>query len=324
MHFDPGSRRPHGAEGPASTWGRLRLGERIGEGAFGQVFRAFDLIDEREVALKLMRPRPPGDRPGARARREYINLAKVHHPNVVEAYGVATNGRRSGLWMELVYGATLGQLLRTRGRFSAEEAAFVGQELCRALAAVHAAGLVHADVKVHNVMQAHCGRTVLMDFGASLPRMATWSQYRRLTGTLVCLAPEVLRGGKPSVAADVYSLGVLLFQLVTGSYPVDGSSFGELARAHACGYARRLEHLNPDLPDAFIEAVDGALADVGRRHRSADEMGALLSRVVPSIPSVSGTAVAPMSMSLPLELGNATTRSAVWMSRADIGAVPLR
>ena len=264
-------------EAPLSTWGRLKLGERIGAGAFGDVYRAFDPLDGREVALKLMRRRAPGDRPGARALREYRNLTKVHHTNVVEAYGVGTNDRRAGMWMERVHGMTLKQILRVRGPFTAEDAAFVGQELCGALTAVHAAGLVHADVKAQNVMQAPCGRTVLMDFGASLASKG--SRRGRVTGTLVYLAPEVLKGGRPSIAADVYSLGVLLFQLVTGGYPVDGSSFDEFARAHAYGCVRRLKLLNADLPDAFVEAVDGALEDVSRRYRSADEMRVALSRV---------------------------------------------
>jgi serine/threonine protein kinase len=297
----------------------LQLGERIGEGAFGEVYRAFDPVIEREVALKLMRRRPSGERPGARALREYRNLAKVHHRNVVEAYGVAAEGGRPGLWMELVCGATLAQMLRACSRFTGDEAAFVGQELCRALAAVHAAGLIHADVKAQNVMQVPGGRTVLMDFGASLRQAATGSRRRRLTGTLVYLAPEVLRGGKQSIAADIYSLGVLLFQLVTGRYPVDGSSFDELARAHACGCTGRLTRLNPALPDAFVEAVEGALEDISRRYRSADELGATLSRVVSAVPSVTvarqHTVAAPMSMSFPLAFSNTTTRSGGWMTR---------
>ncbi|HET7219503.1 MAG TPA: serine/threonine-protein kinase [Vicinamibacterales bacterium] len=302
-----------------SAWGRLKVGETIGEGAFGEVYRAFDPVGGCDVALKLMRPRPTGDRPRTRALREYRNLAKVHHPNVVEAYGVGVEGRRAGLWMELVRGATLAQMLQTRGPFTGEEAAFVGQALCRALAAVHAAGLVHADVKVQNVMQAECGRTVLMDFGASLRHTATRTRRARLTGTLVYLAPEVLSGGRPSIAADIYSLGVLLFLLVTGRYPVYGSSFAELARAHAYGCVWRLKRLNPDVPDAFAEAVEGALEDISRRYRSAAEMGAALSAVVPAVPAFTvtrqDTAVAPVVVSFPLAFGNTTTRSGEWATR---------
>lgn len=312
-------RRSGRDESPLSTWGRLKVGERIGKGAFGDVYRAFDPVVGRDVALKLMRRRGSGDRPGARALREYRNLAKVHHSNIVEAYGVGTDGRRAGMWMELVRGVTVAQMLRVRGPFTGEEAAFVGQELCRALTAVHAAGLVHADVKAQNVMQARCGRTVLMDFGASLGHTAAKSRRGRLTGTLVCLAPEVLKGGRPSIAADIYSLGVLLFQLVTGGYPVDGSSLDELARAHAYGCGGRLRYLNAGLPDAFVEAVDSALEDVSRRYHSVDEMGAVLSRVVPTAPAFTvarqGTVAAPVAMAFPVAFGATTTRSGGWATR---------
>jgi serine/threonine protein kinase len=310
---DSACRRSGRDEGALSTWGRLKVGERIGKGAFGDVYRAFDSVEGRDVALKLMRRRASGDRPGARALREYRNLAKVHHPNVVEAYGVGTDRRRPGMWMELVRGVTLAQMLCIRGPFTGEEAAVVGQELCRALTAVHAAGLVHADVKAQNVMHAPCGRTVLMDFGSSLGRTTGGSRRGRLTGTLVYLAPEVLMGGRPSIATDIYSLGVLLFQLVTGGYPADGSSLDELVRAHAYGCVWRLKHLNADLPDALVEAVDGALEDVGRRFHSADEMRAVLSGVVPTAPALTlalqGTVAAPAAITFPLAFGTTTARS---------------
>jgi serine/threonine-protein kinase len=267
----------------------MQVIERIGDGAFGDVYRAFDPERLREVALKLMRSGVSRDRPSARALREYRNLAKVCHPNVVAVYGVETGSRRAGLWMELIRGVSLGQLLRTRGPFTAEEAAFVGQELCRALAAVHAAGLVHGDIKAQNVMREDTGRIVLMDFGASLGTRATNARLGRLTGTLVYLAPEVLNGGKPTIASDIYSLGVLLFQLVTGDYPVEGFSIRELRRAHARRRGWRLKAYGAALPEAFVEAVEGALADADARFKAADDLYAALSRVRATVPSLTPT-----------------------------------
>ena len=128
--------------------------------------------------------------------------------------------------MELIRGQTLTQILSGYGTFSASEATIIGQEVCRALAAVHAAGIVHKDLKAQNVMRESGGRFVLMDFGAG--------------GTPVYLAPEVLSGAEATVASDIYALGVLLFYLVTRKYPASGASLDDLRQAHARGERRRL------------------------------------------------------------------------------------
>ena len=125
-------------------------------------------------------------------------LARVRHPSVVCVHGADMHDGRAGLWMELVRGRTLAQLVAANGLFGPREAAGIGQDLCRALAAVHAEHLVHRDVKAQNVMRGLAGgRIVLMDFGAS--------------HTPLYLAPEVLAGGRDTVASDLDALGVLLY-----------------------------------------------------------------------------------------------------------------
>lgn len=269
---------------PAPTWGHLSLLERLGGGAFGEVYRAFDPRLRREVALKILRAGVAIEELRTRVMRESRNLAKVQHPNVVAIHGAQAGVRRTGFWMELIRGTTLAHALRTQGPFAAEEAAVVGRELCRAVSAVHDAGLVHGDIKAQNVMRQDSGRVVLMDFGSSQSQDQTRRVGEQLTGTLHYLAPEVLNGGAPSVAADIYSLGVLLFHLVTGDYPVLAASIEELKQAHANGRVRRLTAFHCLLPQAFVTAVDGATSHVDSRFRTATELLTALTQVRPPLP----------------------------------------
>ena len=240
------------------------------------------------MALKVLRPGISSEPPQVRVIRESRNLGRVQHPNVVALYGARASVRRVGFWMELIRGTTLTQLLRAHGPFTAEQAAIIGCELCRALAAVHDAGVVHGDVKAQNVMREEGGRVVLMDFGSSRCPEQHRTGLERLTGTPAYLAPEVLNGSEPSVASDTYSLGVLLFHLVTGDYPVQGESVDEISRAHASQSVRRLTDLRGGLPDAFLRGVDGALSPADSRSRNTIELLAVLRQVRIS-PSVDGS-----------------------------------
>jgi len=151
-------------EGP--RWGRLVLLDRIGAGTSCEVHRAFDTDLHRHVALKLLHADGPATRAAHdRILQEARRLARVRHRNVVQVFGAEQHLERVGLWMELVEGESLDQIVRTRGAFGAREAAGIGQDVCAALAAVHAAGLLHRDVKAQNVLRESGGRIVLMDFG---------------------------------------------------------------------------------------------------------------------------------------------------------------
>ena len=153
------------AEQPDS-WGHLRVLERIGRGSFGEVFRAWDTRLDREVALKLLPARAATGRERAvSVIEEGRLLARVRHPNVVTIFGAERIGGRIGLWMELVRGRSLEQILDGGNLFTVADGIDVGVELCRAISAVHGAGLLHRDIKTHNVMLADDGRLVLMDFG---------------------------------------------------------------------------------------------------------------------------------------------------------------
>jgi serine/threonine protein kinase/tetratricopeptide (TPR) repeat protein len=253
-----------------TTWGHLSVHARLASGAFGRIYRAHDPQLNREVALKLLHGDVPVIRSVDHLLAEARTLAKVHHPNVVTVYGADIRDGRAGLWMELVDGQTLEAWLRANGAMGRGEVSAVGIDLCRALAAVHAAGLVHGDVKAQNVMREQGGRIVLMDFGAGRVQGA---DAHGVTGTPMYLAPEVLAGEPPTPRSDLYSLGVLLFHLLTAGYPYAGEDLDSLRAAHADGIRTWLRDLRPDLPDRLVQSIERAIdADPARRFATAGAM----------------------------------------------------
>jgi eukaryotic-like serine/threonine-protein kinase len=220
---------------PGTHWGGLQIIERIGRGTSGQVYRARDPRLDREVALKLLH-----DSGGATGYadplavvREARMLARVRHANVAAVYGANHADGCVGIWMELVEGRTLEEELRESGAISAADAIAIGRDLCRALDAVHRAGLLHRDVKAQNVMRdRRDGRIVLTDFSAGRERTDRPLAERALPGTVagspLYIAPEILGGTPASEQSDLYSLGVLLFRVVTGRFPVEGDSLAAM------------------------------------------------------------------------------------------------
>jgi len=253
-----------------ATWGHLSIASRLASGAFGQIYRAHDSQLNRPVALKLLRRDIALVRPVDRLLDEARTLAQVDHPNVVTVHGADVRDGRAGLWMELVDGQTLEAWLGAHGPMGAREVASIGMDLCGALAAVHSKGLVHGDVKAQNVMREKRGRIVLMDFGAG---RAQGVEAIGVAGTPMYLAPEVLAGAPPTAQSDLYSLGILLFHLLTGSYPYSAIDIDSLRTAHADGVRTWLRDLRPDLPHALVESIERAIdPDPARRFATAGAM----------------------------------------------------
>ncbi|HXX17134.1 MAG TPA: tetratricopeptide repeat protein, partial [Candidatus Eremiobacteraceae bacterium] len=196
-------------------WGDFQLLQRLGQGGFGEVYRAWDPMLEREVALKFLLHRGLNpDQEYATIISEARAIARVRHPNIVSVYGIDRREGRFGFWSDFVRGQTLAHIVATSGPLSSAEVAEIGTALCDALTAVHQGGLLHRDIKASNAMRDENGRVLLMDFGLSHELQHGIGSV----GTPEYMAPELLAGGTPSVQTDVYAMGVLLLFLCTGQY----------------------------------------------------------------------------------------------------------
>ncbi|BCS34847.1 hypothetical protein TBR22_A40730 [Luteitalea sp. TBR-22] len=262
-----------------TRWGPLDVIAHLARGAHGDVYLARDRSLQRDVALKLLRD-PARHDADQSSHSEGIRLARVRHPNVVTVHGADRIDGRTGLWMELVDGETLHHRLAAGGPLPASDVVATGVAVCAGLSAIHAAGLVHGDVKAQNVMRDRTGRIILMDLGAG--RRSTESPSA-LQGTPLYLAPEVLQGASPTAASDIYAVGVLLHVLATGTYPIEGDSLEALQSAH-----RRRERsavADERLPGGLASVIDRAMAlRPAERYASASSMQAALERTVSSRP----------------------------------------
>jgi tRNA A-37 threonylcarbamoyl transferase component Bud32 len=248
----------------------------VAQGGFGVVYRARDEKLGREVALKVLLPRRELDA-AARERflREARALASLRHPNVLSIHCVLEHEGQIALVTEFIEGEPLSDLLRERGPLAAAEAAQVGVELCRALAAVHAAGLVHRDVKTPNILRERGGRIVLTDFGLGvfLAEGRDPETCGFLAGSPLFMSPEQVRGEAVDARTDLYAAGVVLYNLATGKFPLTARDLPELFQKIRSGDFLPLRDLRPDLPGGFVEIVGKALAPRPEdRFRSAGAM----------------------------------------------------
>jgi eukaryotic-like serine/threonine-protein kinase len=264
-----------------SRWGRYKLVQPIGTGGYGVVYLAHDEELDRDLAIKLLHSSlAVREELRSRVRQEGRALARVRHANVLTVYDVEEHEEQLGLCMEYIRGRTLEELIRTDGPLNADEAIVIGQAVCRALAAVHAAGLVHRDVKARNVMRERAGRIVVMDLGAGLDRVPSGTHQSDGVGTPLYMAPELLEGGAATTQSDVYATGVLLYFLLTGEYPVEGRTLADIKEAHRTGRRAKLDERRLDLPAALVHVIERAMAaDAAARPASASVLLRELSGV---------------------------------------------
>ncbi|MBI4603035.1 MAG: protein kinase [Planctomycetes bacterium] len=287
----------------------FRVLEMRGEGAFGTVYRARDEKLDREVALKALRP---GIRVDRRARERFLAearaLARVRHPNVLAVHAVLEGPAEGAVALvtEFIDGATLSEVVEEQGPLSAAEAARVGIDLCRALAAVHGAGIVHRDVKTLNVLRERGGRIVLADFGLGvfLAEGSRVEELGAIAGSPLFMAPEQIRGEAASPRTDLYALGVLLYNLATGKFPVATFQLRDLFAAIEAGRLRPLRDARPDLPEGFVQAVTRALArDPAERFQTAGAMEqALLACLGTPAPALAPAAAREPTVARPRRL----------------------
>jgi serine/threonine-protein kinase len=261
--------------------GRYELGERLGSGGMSNVYRATDLVLERTVAVKVLAEHLSDDeRFVARFRREALAVAKLIHPNIVQVYDTGIDESRHYIVMEYVEGRSGAQILQREGPFSPEVAAEVGIQACAGLDYAHRRGIIHRDVKPGNLMIV--GGPVgggpmtvkLTDFGiARAIEQTRITQVGSVVGTAAYLSPEQVRGEEATPATDVYALGVVLYQLLTGRLPYEGSTLAELAVRQRNESPLPPGTYNDAVPETLGGAVLRALeGDTGRRYASADEL----------------------------------------------------
>ncbi len=266
-----------GTTEPPQAWGPLLMLEQVGAGANGEVWRAWDPALQREVALKLLALRATEAGPPGTLLDEARALARVRHPDVVTVYGVAEHDGRAGMWMEFLRGPTLAAEIERRGAFDALEVARLGARLARALAAVHAAGLVHRDLKPANVVLEGDDRVVLADFGLGRLRALAGTDPLRVSGTPMFMAPERLQGGAATPRTDLYALGVTLRCALAGQLPFAAGTVGELLVEARKGPAVPLARECPAAPAPLVAAIERAMApDPEQRFGGAEALAAAL------------------------------------------------
>jgi serine/threonine-protein kinase len=287
--------------------GRYETAERLGSGGMSNVYKATDLILERTVAVKILAEHLSDDeRFVARFRREALAVARLIHPNIVQVYDTGIDEGRHYIVMEYVEGRSGAQILQRQGPVGPEIAAEIGAQACAGLDYAHRRGIIHRDVKPGNLMVV--GGPVgggteltvkLTDFGiARAIEQTRITQVGSVVGTAAYLAPEQVRGEEATPATDVYALGVVLYQFLTGRLPYEGSSLAELAVRQQNEKPLPPTTYNDEVPETLGGAVLRALeGDPRRRYASAEELASGLR-----------LGLQGEDVTLPLQDGTASTR----------------
>jgi eukaryotic-like serine/threonine-protein kinase len=242
--------------------GRYELGEVLGSGGMSSVYRAFDTLLERNVALKILHPQYLGDDDHVeRFRREARSVAQLSHPNVVTVIDRGEDAGREYIVFELVDGDDLKELVERGGPLSVRRVLELGLEVGRALAFAHAQGLVHRDVKPQNVLLDADGRAKVTDFGiARSLGTASTTETGTVLGTSHYIAPEQARGERVDALTDVYSFGAVLYELLAGDVPFPGDSFLTVAMKHVNEPVPNVLDRRPDVPLRLASLVERCLA----------------------------------------------------------------
>ena len=274
--------------------GRYRILRRLGRGGMADVYLAEDEELGRRLAIKILNDRHAADDQFVeRFRREATNAAGLSHPNIVSIYD---RGEAEGTYyiaMEYLEGSTLKDLVVQRGPLPVDEAIGFARDILEALRFAHRKGLVHRDIKPHNVMCDSDRRVKVTDFGIARAGASQMTEAGSIIGTAQYLSPEQARGGAIDHRSDLYSVGVVLYELLTGTVPFAGDTPVEIAMKHLSSVPEPPSVRRPDVPEALDQIVLRALAkDPDERYQTSEEMDAELARVAEGLPVSAETAEA--------------------------------
>jgi serine/threonine protein kinase/TPR repeat protein len=312
--------------------GHYEVRELLGEGGIGQVHAGFDTTLEREVAIKSLRPELLNDKNFVdRFRAEATSLARLNHPNITTLYSLLPEGRNLYMIMELVRGDTLDALLKKRnGPFGIRESLAIVAQAADGLGYAHSMGIIHRDIKPANLMITESGLLKIMDFGIARVRGSQrLTRDGSMVGTLAYMAPEQLRGDSGDERSDLYSLAIVLYEMLSGSTPFEAESDYDLMQAHIHAKPQRLVARVPGLDPRIDAALLRALAKTpAQRFASVrefcDALGATALRVDASKIVYEGTRV----LARPPDLAGASgssgsfTRMSATVDRFSPGWLP--
>ena len=262
--------------------GRYRVEARIGSGGMGEVYRGVDTVLDRTVAIKVLLPQFARDANFVdRFRREAQAAARLNHPNLVGIYDSGADGETQFIVMEFIQGRTLDDFMGAGGRFTVPHAVEVAEKICDALAYAHVAGVIHRDIKPANVMVTRKGEVKVMDFGIAriVAGPQTAPQTSAVLGTAAYISPEQAQGQPVDGRSDIYSLGAVLYEMLTGHPPFTGDSPVAVAYKQVNESPVLPSIANPEVTPLLDAVLMRALAkNPANRYQTADEFRADLER----------------------------------------------
>jgi serine/threonine protein kinase len=259
--------------------GNYKIEQKLGEGGMGAVFRGVDMMLEREVAIKFLRPELSAQpQVVERFRSEAVTLAKLNHPNIATLFNFMRQGDSFFMVLEFVRGATLDNVIQQRGAIPCDQAIPLFCQVLDGIQHAHDFGIIHRDIKPANMMLTEKGTLKVLDFGiARILGTARMTRQGNIIGTIEYMSPEQVRGFETDARSDIYSLGMLLYELLTGRCPFDMQNEFELMKAQIEQYPVPPRQLNPAIPEVVEQAIWKAIAkNPPERFQSAAEFRAFL------------------------------------------------
>ena len=241
---------------------RYKIIESIGEGGMANVYLAWDTILEREVAVKILRGDLADDEKFVRRfQREANSASSLKHPNVVEVYDVGEDNGKYFIEMEFVNGKTLKSLIKKRGALNLTEAIDIMLQITSGMACAHDSYIIHRDIKPQNIMILEDGRVKITDFGIAMALNSNeLTQTNSVMGSVHYLPPEQASGSGSTIKSDIYSIGILMFELLTGKVPFKGDTAVEIAIKHMKNPIPSVCKINPSVPQSVENIILKACA----------------------------------------------------------------